>query len=532
MTPRIRRFASTRNLALASCILLGLAFCLGSLADPLVLDGAVNQYVAREWLWNGSLPYRDTFDHRAPGIYLVHLVCLVVFGGAPYGIRFAEILAMVGCARFAAAIVTPLSKPVDGSTWAAAFFGGCVVYYGFLDYWCTAQCEIWLCLAALGGLAAAVRTRSLRSAAALTGLCLGAALLVKPPGALLLVPALAHLYSRCRLTGAWFGSVVAITAGALTLPGVVLGYFALRGGLPALVDVLVGANAHYVTAEPENVHALAELSKVWHYFAPFSTLLVVAVAVLLVRSWLWRADARANSHLVLAAFVLSIVVVVGQRKFFLYHWGVLVMPTSILVASIAHAFLHERGGAWKILAAAAVFLAFYASTGWPSEHWMRSSETSALWSMGRIDRETFIGSHVGFPQFYGHSFRYADRERVGEWLGAHSAPTDEVLVRGMAAEIYLISNRRAPSRFFWSLFLSEPTRAYHRDEWLRDDADALLRSPPRWVVTYTSSRSPVESVDRFESMGYHRRIELGELVVLERTTDAPVLSIASEQRLN
>ena len=526
MVPRTRWAAlasPSNNFEWISLAVMGAAFCVGSLSYPLVLDGAVNHYVAREWLLNGALPYRDSFDHRAPGIYLVHVACLVVFGAAPYGIRIAEILAMVGSARLAAAAVTPMGSPVPRATWAAAFFGGCLLYYGFFDYWCTAQCEIWVCLAALGAIAAATRTRSLPLAATLVGLCAGAALLVKPPGVLLVLAAGVHLGRRWRSEGGGAGAPARFALAAAAGPAMLAAYFAARGGLPALLDVLIGDNARYVAAEPQEAHTAAELLKAWRFFAPFSILIAVAPLALAVRASLFRGRERAGSGLVLGALVLSVAVVAIQRKFFLYHWGVLVFPITLLAASFARAVLGRRGSTWKLAVATATALAFYSGTGWPCAHWLASTRTAALWSAGRIDHDTYVASFVGFQRFYGHTFRYSDRERVGEWLRAHSAPEDELIVRGMAAEIYLLADRRAPSRFFWSLFLTEPTRTYHRDEWLREDADALAHTPPRWVVTYSRSSSPVESIEGFEGLGYRPRLTAGELVVLE-LTQSPIAS--------
>jgi hypothetical protein len=56
------------NLLLATAV----AFALPSLAYPFGRDQALYHYVARGWFDHGLLPYRNIFDQKPPGIYLVY----------------------------------------------------------------------------------------------------------------------------------------------------------------------------------------------------------------------------------------------------------------------------------------------------------------------------------------------------------------------------------------------------------------------------------------------------------------------------
>jgi hypothetical protein len=89
-------------------------------------------------------------------------------------------------------------------------------------------------------------------------------------------------------------------------------------------------------------------------------------------------------------------------------------------------------------------------------------------------------------------------------------------VRGFEPEIYAISGRHYSGRFFWTTFLTAPTRAYKREQWLAEDLAELRRRPPRYAVTQSFQQSGLDSPLWFEQLGYSRRAEIGVFTVLER----------------
>src|SRR5579864_7791604 len=67
---------------------------LPSLAYPFGRDQGLYFYVGREWLLRGALPYRDLFEQKTPGIYVVHAACIALFGERVWGIRVADVVAV------------------------------------------------------------------------------------------------------------------------------------------------------------------------------------------------------------------------------------------------------------------------------------------------------------------------------------------------------------------------------------------------------------------------------------------------------
>jgi hypothetical protein len=142
------------------------------------------------------------------------------------------------------------------------------------------------------------------------------------------------------------------------------------------------------------------------------------------------------------------------------------------------------------------------------------------WLAGDMNDEAFAFVFNELP----YGYRYDDRYRVGTWLRDHSAPDDRVLVRGVAAEIYAISCRRAPGRFFWTPFLTMPTRTYHSEQWQREDREEFEREPPRYVVALKHWKHGPDSPSWFVPYGYVLRHKVDGFYIMERqspTAQAP-----------
>ena len=439
----------------------------------------------------------------------------------------------------AAIAATPRGERSSAGAKGAAILACAVFYYGFFDFWCTAQCELWASLAVVAGLAAVRKASTARRAALLAGFACGAALLLKPPAAplvLVVVGVLAVRVARERrevraraASFAWFAGAAGL------LPAVTLAYFAARGGLAAMADVLLGANAYYVAHEPPGfglAFALGRLHEAWRFFAPFDTLVVVALAAGGAWAWLGR-RATGRAYATTAALVAATVAAtVLQRKFYLYHWTLGTTAIGLLAAVVFRDLTGADGrsrpqrDAVAGLALAAAVIAFHASSGGPFDVWARTTKATLSWAAGRTDRAGRVEALSKIARFYGHRYDYADREHAGVWLRDHTTPDDPILVRGMAAEIYVVADRRAPGRFFWSLFLTLPSRAYRREEWLREDLAAIEERPPRFVVVYADAGEGPESASWFASLGYRPCQRFGGLVILAGPTAAPPLARA------
>jgi hypothetical protein len=201
-----------------------------SLDWPLVHDAPILHYVA--WrVGQGAVPYRDVFDMNFPGVYLVHLFVLRVFGSGDLAWRLFDLAWLA----FGAAVLF-----VFAGAWGrrAGAAGAIVLALHHLagGAWQAGQRDFLLCpLLLAGALGAAQWVQSRRRhALAWGGLALGASLTIKPH-ALALAAALAVMLAVSAWRAgesalaplAWFGGGLAL------VPLVVVGWLAAAGALPA-----------------------------------------------------------------------------------------------------------------------------------------------------------------------------------------------------------------------------------------------------------------------------------------------------------
>lgn len=72
-----------------------------SLHWPIFHDAAIFHYVA--WrISEGAVPYRDIFEMNMPGVYLIHLACISIFGKSDFAFRIFDLLILVASGQLIA----------------------------------------------------------------------------------------------------------------------------------------------------------------------------------------------------------------------------------------------------------------------------------------------------------------------------------------------------------------------------------------------------------------------------------------------
>jgi len=109
--------------ALQALVVLALAVLVGALAWrsrgwPLIHDAPLMYYIA--WrIGEGAVPYRDLFDMNFPGVYLLHLAALRLFGAGDAGWRVFD-LAWLAATSLAAAALAARWGRFAAARWYAA----------------------------------------------------------------------------------------------------------------------------------------------------------------------------------------------------------------------------------------------------------------------------------------------------------------------------------------------------------------------------------------------------------------------------
>lgn len=502
----------------------GVAFGALSLPLPFGRDQGLYFYVGREWLEHGMVPYKDLFEQKTPGIFMAYALAIALFGKHMWSSRLLELLAVTALGASSAFALTPRDQRPQPGVIGASVAGATFVYYFFFTFWDSGQCEVWCASLSTVALALALRLRRPWAAAVGAGLLTGAAFVFKPPCApLFAVVALAFLF-RARSEGlraAALGSAAFAGAAALA-PCLTLAYFWAKGALPAMRDVLVGANGYYWEHE-RGAHdwhdVVARMLSFYQWHEPISSLLLEALVVSTAVAIARRDRPLVARHvLAWACAIAGAAAVTSQMKFYHYHWGVIVMATTLTITNLAMnaaALAKWRLGGTGAAGAALVVsnLAIAALLGGKqTAQWGDEVASVIAYESGSIDRATF--SHrIGFGPPLDYNF--GETEAVGLWLAENTTPADLVAVRGFEPEIYAVADRRYDGRFFWTSQLTVSTRAYRREDYLAEDAAWLDAHPPRFVVAGKDDEGP-DAPAFFYARGYALRAKIGYFLVLEK----------------
>jgi hypothetical protein len=517
LAPILRRVCSIDALFGA----IATAFGLASIAYPFGRDQSLFFYAAREWVERGQVLYRDVWDHKPPVIYFIHMLIIAVLGEHEWGIRVVElVVAVPATAWVAARLATPRGQPIAPGTFGAAWLGAAIFQYGYLTYWDTGQCEIWYALFAVSGMTAILRRE--RQPYLVGGALAGLALFTKPPAMSFVLLCLVAMVVRVHADR---GKVreLARAARAFALAGcavaaAILGLMTALHAVRPMMDILVGANRTYLTDEA-GVSGVGDILSragvAFSLFRPFSSTFVLIVGMTAFLGYT-RRDPRLGTRyawaLLLALATLASVVM--QLKFYPYHWGPAIAPAALFFALLWEdcALAARSQARWVAPMALLVFAScFFLLSGHPAELWYANVRDTLEYERHRIDRAAFASS-FDIPGFYSES----EAELVASWLRERTCSKDTVVVRGFEPEIYALSGLHFTGRFFWTTFLTNSRRRYHRDELLAEDRAEMVRHPPRYAVALGSTDTAIDSAGWFEELGYVRRVDIGRFVVLER----------------
>jgi len=497
---------------------------LPTLLFPFGRDQGLYFYVAREWVERGAIPYRDVLDHKTPGIYFLHALAILLFGAKESSIRILEAIGVLGFGFLAACSMTRVAQAHPRGIRGFGMLTAVLLYFGFFDFWSSAQSEVWYAGVGIAAVSAARRIRSIELATLFSCVLAGAVPVIKPPGIGFAVVALLVLFFRMRKEAPPSGrrarlrlaSFAAI--GLAAFPGFVLAYFGATRALPAMRDIVVGANAYYVKHEVGAVGSLfAHYKYVLWVFLPFTPVFLGSALFHLGRAIHRRDLAPAENEAIGLGFVgAAAAAVTVQGKFYFLHWGCFPIALAFLAcAAYFRISLLSRSEVWLPASGAAFMTLGYVSTAWISNAATVQRDTlnaEYRYLSGKYDLATFQARFQVAPI----GFFYADSYALGKWLESHTAPTDTVTVRGFQPEVYAVANRHHHGRFFWTTFLVNPARAYKREEWLAEDARDLREHPPRYLVALTDVHEGLDSPEYYETLGYRRVTTFPGFTVLER----------------
>ncbi|MCL6647915.1 MAG: hypothetical protein K6U89_06240 [Chloroflexi bacterium] len=506
-----------REGALLGGVLLGVVLLsLPLLNQPFGRDQGIFATIA-DVIRQDGLPYRDAWDHKPPGIDYAYALAFHLFGRSWQAVHLLELLGLLAAMVGLWWLVRPAgSRP---ALLAAALLGaGSVLQF---EWWDRGQAEWWIATLATVGIAGLQPGLPWPRAAALVGGgLLGSVVWFKPTAVpLVLIGGALALAGQQR----WV-RLALVAAGALLAVGVPAGLFWQAGAFGDLWTAVVLFNQLHVQTGANLTLAAAIWATV--AFAERMGPLVPLAAAGLTAARRWPSGVL----LLLGWLLVALAGVWAQGKFFSYHWSVALPPLAGLAG------LGLNAG-WEAVC-------------WPGPHaWLRRGIAAVLagalllpiWAdqQGKLGRDLpYLLGWVSWPQYaaqFGHnlnnvdvySFRHA--QATADYLRAHTAPSEPVLVWGFQALVNWLAERPAPTRYIFSYPLTierpeSPLRWEARQTFLRE-FDAR---PPAYVVLVSKDINPIqtrESVALLEEFpefkarltrDYRPEQQIGEFLLLRR----------------
>lgn len=452
----------------------------------------------------GQMPYRDLWDFKPPGIFLVYATAHALFGATMWGPRVFEAVGLI----VSACLLVRLSRIffADSRPGFIAAALASLLHTQF-EYWHTGQPENFggfFTIAGLafitfdGGTADASLRRKIWSWVS-CGVCFGAAFLMKPPlggGALVCAAFLmkreAALARERDLSGPRFWWLVAsplLTVGlSAILPIVlVLGWFWARGALADLHWTLFLFTPEYTKLGWSNRSAAeAFYLALENALTKHSALLAVGFVTAAFGGPLSTRD-REGLGLVLGLLAMQMAGIALQAKYFEYHYGASI-PLLAFIAGLGWFKIwrmsiqatDQAGGAPGAVAVASlavvVAMARVPVHDVPMGFWMRAKERTKMW-LGTSG----ITNQAALDRAFHRSadFDLAADRSVAERVRSLSTPEETVFVWGFEPAIYWLSGRKPASRYVYNVA--------QRVSWDREAARSALmhdlqRNTPSLII--------------------------------------------------
>jgi hypothetical protein len=457
-------------------------------------DQAIFSVVGRTLL-EGGMPYRDAWDIKPPGIYVLYALARWLFGGGEHAIRLVEIGFILG--GVAALMIL-------GRRWwnsARLGLGAAVIWtlvYAQMDYWHTAQAEsfaasltvVMLAAAPLSG-AGWTRWSSLRWI--LAGVAGGALALLKPTFASTAVALIGFLWLHPTLRSLGRRRATLLFLGGAALPCLLcLLWLVARGVLGDYLEMSSTFLPRYAALSWQGLGVLTVAYRaLTEWWFGYSSLLFVGILLLLLLPP--ERDRRSPLWLLGAIVLLDVAGVALQAKFFPYQFSVL-WPVAALLAALGLRGLWLKVADRGPIAVALFMLGLAVVTG------MRS--LSDDWGARFLSRLRLFSADDSVDIATTDSLRtfrtrdVADRRAVATFIEQHTPPDSTLLVWGFEPIFYPWAGRQPASRFFFNIPLRAPWyRAAARPIFLRE----LERKLPHAIVVVHGDFFPMVTGDGDDS---------------------------------
>lgn len=542
-----------RRLTSIAAIALG-AIALGLLAAPqLIYPFGHDQGIysaCGDVIRRGGVPIRDCFESKGPGVMVLYAIALSI-SFSTVAVHAFTLLWQAVTAVLVGATARALFHPAAALP-AAAFYW--LIYAG-INYWSMNQAETFSNLFIVLALLLAWRTLDVRANARadgsppsvrppfafISGLSAGSLIWFKYTSGLLTlaigVGLMLHVWLHARLRRAALSSGIAYAVGVLVVNALILAYFAVVGGIPALVEQLGVFRELFPLGPPRSPSEIAQLLwrftdngadltadykptvAQWTFFGGGFPLLFVLAALGMVRFTTPAATGIARYIYLLGLFIAGLAVVVIQAKYVQYHFTILHVPLAVMAGAGAAAgwlWLGESNLMRRALGALSTALGVVAFVllALRMVPWLADAYTNVI-TQGKSLREIHLESRVA-PQLY-----------VADYIAQHTRPDETISLFADAPWVYMLSDRRNATRFPFADVWAPAHGSWTNAQFGRQFFEQLSRNKPTYFIL-TQDDYPwlgVRHIDNWKRLtdlhayveaNYRYEAEIGPFLVFRR----------------
>jgi hypothetical protein len=449
----------------------------------------------------GMVPYRDSFEQKFPMAFFIVGGIIALFGASVKGFNVAALLWAAGHL----AVLWWGANRLWGrgpARWVAIAY---ILASTASVVGASPNYEHWMCMPVTAGLLILLVSSQRPFVLLAGGASLAFGVLVKQQAAFSALPIIVWAGAELRRSMQTGARRVAIAAVGATIPVVfILLYFAVNGELGNFLQ-MINPRGAVTYAAGGSVSG----NIVWYIARKETTKIVHAMPFLyyagtaLILSLMWRIVGRRQipleeSFLVLWILGSAIGVASGMR--FYEHYYVQLIPVLSLAVGWLISRFSKVGSQRATPVIPALFMCsilLWSSFG-ETVHHMRM----AWWQT----KYAFMGKQMP-PTL---------EQRLSRVIASRVSPEETILVWGHAEDMYFLSNRMAPTRYYkYYAFMAPPPTTYgpltlspaaseHAEQYLADIAE---QPPVAVVVSRGTSDAPIGAFPRFETWlreGYRR----------------------------
>jgi hypothetical protein len=490
-------------------ILFVLVRALPILSAPLGRDQGTYLTIG-QGLLEGKKLYRDLWDNKPPGIFIVYAGIAKLFGRVMWSAAVVDMLLLFVISY----LLFRFTEPYLGRGGAAVAVMVHASLFGDMRYYWIAQPETFQVACVLAAYSLVARPgRRWKASCAGAGLLFGCACWLKYNAIAFfpLLVVLPYLETRDldqkppRLSLSiswrdWSAKFVFLLAGLVAAIGIVLAWIVFKGAWPAMRETQFEVMPRYAAMGIErNPHYL--LTGFYRTNRCLGAWNLWAALVGILTSWL-RRDLKRFAPILFAAFSALASVVMQVRfhdyyfqtcyPFFAVIWAYLAVSVFEGSRALAGSF-RKRG--WR-LAAGLVWLVFAQAVFWPlPEEFNKLTLQYEQWREWWSEGKAFYANYPA--QLFAE---HLDGQlAVVNFLDKNTSSHDAVYVWSANCAIYFLAGRQPPTRFVSNLgIISLWSLPSWRDELMRD----LRNAQPRFIVVSRQDSVPAITYVRLDSETY------------------------------